>query len=285
MPLRNIAMYEFLYDFTQRPEPFSRYTADELWTRPYLARQMLKFHLDQNSDLASRKTISIEKIVDWIDTELEISGKTLCDLGCGPGLYAQRFFEKGANVTGVDFSANSIEYAKSHAEKASLPINYINADYLSDALPDALDIVTMIYCDFCVLSPTQRGALLLRMAGMLCAGGHLAIDVAGVAALKHKTETTLIEKQLMNGFWADGDYIGMQHSYIYPEILLSLDRYLIVEPGESWEIFNWFQHFTPLSIESELNQAGFEIEQMSESLTGEKLRPDSEVIGIIARKK
>jgi hypothetical protein len=120
---------------------------------------------------------------------------------------------------------------------------------------------------------------------MLSPGGHLVIDVAGVAGLKDKSETTIVAEQLMHGFWAAGDYVGMQRSYIYQEECLSLDRYLIIEPNQSWEIFNWFQHFTPESIESELNQAGFEVERMTESLTGMELKPDSEVIGIIARKK
>jgi hypothetical protein len=30
-------MYELLQDISQRPEPFSRYTAMELWTRPHRA--------------------------------------------------------------------------------------------------------------------------------------------------------------------------------------------------------------------------------------------------------
>jgi hypothetical protein len=64
-----------------------------------------------------------------------------------------------------------------------------------------------------------------------------------------------------------------------------LDRYLIIEPKDTWEISNWMQHFTPESLKTELNHAGFEVEVMSDSLTGEKLKPDSEVIGIIARKK
>ena len=36
-------MYSTLCDFTDRPAPFSRYTAQELWTRPHPARQMLAF--------------------------------------------------------------------------------------------------------------------------------------------------------------------------------------------------------------------------------------------------
>ena len=80
-------MYEFLKDIARRPEPFSRYTAAELWTRPHLARQMLNFHLDQETDLASSRFETIDRAVDWIDARLQLSGKRLCDLGCGPGLF------------------------------------------------------------------------------------------------------------------------------------------------------------------------------------------------------
>ena len=69
-------MYELLHEMLQRPEPFSRYTAKELWTRPHLARQMLSYHLDQNTELASRRLDTIDKVVAWLDGQLNLSGKT-----------------------------------------------------------------------------------------------------------------------------------------------------------------------------------------------------------------
>lgn len=277
-------MYELLYDFTQRPQPFCKYTTKELWTRPHLARQMLTYHLDQSTELASRQSASIEQVVDWIDLQLQLSGKRLCDLGCGPGLYAQRFAERGAKVTGVDFSSHSLAYGKCQAEETNQRILYINADYLSDTLPRRFDIVTLIYCDYCALSPSQRAVLLRRIVHMLAPGGHIVFDVAGIAALEQKQELSCFEPRLMNGFWAEGDYVGLQRSFIYPEQHLALDRYLILEPDESWEIFNWLQYFTASSLAAELQQAGFEPEQMLGSLSGEKLGSASEVIGVIARK-
>lgn len=278
-------MYRILENFLQRPQPFSRYTAKALWTRPHLANQMLSYHLDQHNDLASRNFQTITQTVDWIDDRLNLSTKKLCDLGCGPGLYAECFYGKGARVIGVDFSVNSIEYAKGRAHEKGIHIDYVNVDYLSGVLPEAIDIVTMIYCDFCALSLEQRGVLLARISKMLPAGGHFVFDVAGVASFRDKTESSLVEKRLMNGFWAEGEYVGLRRSFIYPEISLALDRYMILEPDETWEIFNWFQHFTPVSIEAELDQAGFEVEVMTDSLAGEKLTTESEVFGIIARKK
>jgi SAM-dependent methyltransferase len=272
-------MYDLLNNISKRPEPFSRSTVKELWTRAHLARQMLGYHLSQETDLASRKCESIDRVVEWIDSQLDLSDKSLCDLGCGPGLYAQRFESRGAKVTGVDFSAVSLDYAKTQGPNS---IRYIEADYLLDDLPSGFDIVTLIYTDLCALSPEQRKVLLGRMRGMLNPSGQIVLDVAGIGSFDQKDETTLIQDKLMSGFWAAGDYVGIQRSFVYPEECLSLDRYVIVEPSETWQIYNWFQYFTPDSIEVELQGAGFEIDQLVGDLTGVPLQPKSDFIGIVA---
>ncbi|MCP4410988.1 MAG: class I SAM-dependent methyltransferase, partial [Gammaproteobacteria bacterium] len=144
-------MYDLLKDISCKPLPFSKYTVKELWTQPHLASQMLSFHLSQETDLASRKNEEIASVVDWLNNKVAISGKSLCDLGCGPGLYTEKFSNSGANVTGIDFSKVSLDYARENTDQS---ISYIEADYLSDELPTGFDIVTLIYTDFCVLSPS-----------------------------------------------------------------------------------------------------------------------------------
>ena len=275
-------MYDLLKNVAQRPEPFSRYTAMDLWTRPYLAKQMLSFHLNQETDLASRRYETIDQVVGWIDSQLNLSGKRLCDLGCGPGLYTQRFSSKGAEVTGVDFSVHSLDYAKRIAHENKQDIRYIHSDYLLDELPDGFDVVTLIYTDLCVLSEEQRTVLLSRMHEMLNPNGRIVIDVAGMGLLGRKEECTVIDNQLMNGFWASGEYVGIQRSFVYPEDNVSLDRYLIIEPNETWEIFNWFQYFTPEILQQELNSTGFVVDQMVGGLTGVPLNEGNDFIGVIA---
>ncbi len=275
-------MYELLKDISRRPEPFSCYTAIELWTRPHLARQMLHFHLNQDTELASRPFETIDQIVSWIDSQLGLSGKQVCDLGCGPGLYTQRFSARGAEVTGVDFSAHSLEYAKLKAKEDKQSIRYVKADYLQDELPLGFDVVTLIYTDYSVLSPSQRASLLGRVRKMLNPGGRVVLDVAGMGSLASKQECTFIEDNLMNGFWAEGDYVGIQRSLVYPHDCLSLDRYVIVEPAETWQVFNWFQYFTPDSLQKELESAGFAVDSMYGGLRGEPLQTDGDFIGVIA---
>jgi SAM-dependent methyltransferase len=278
-------MFDLLHDFSVRPKPFSRYTTKMLWTHPHLAGQMLSYHLNQETDLASRRFETIDIVVEWLDDQLKLANKSLCDLGCGPGLYSQRFANRGAKVTGVDFSVYTLDYAKQEAKKNKQDISYLTADYLSGELPQGFDVVTLIYCDLCALSPEQRSLLLKRMRRMLNPGGRIVIDVAGMGSFAQKGEETSLEDRLMGGFWAAGDYVGIQRSYLYPTDNLALDRYLIVEPDKTWQIFNWFQHFTPQSLEDELNSAGFEVDTMWASLSGEPLKSDSEFIGVIAKIK
>jgi hypothetical protein len=120
---------------------------------------------------------------------------------------------------------------------------------------------------------------------MLSPGGQLVMDVAGIGALDARQDAIELEYRLMGGFWSDGDYVGIHRTHIYSKEQLSLDHFLIVEPGETWQIYNWLQYFTSQQIESELNSAGFAVKLMVGDLTGMPLRPDGGSIGIIAKKE
>lgn len=278
-------MYNRLHKFCTRPQPFSELTTRQLWTRPHIAEQMLKYHLDDSTELASRKPQDIDSIVRWIDSRLGLAEKKVCDLGCGPGLHASRFAERGAQVTGLDFSSSSINYARQQAQLNGWSIDYQANDYLVDSLPRGFDIITLIYFDYCAVSPDLRSTLLEKVSGSLGVGGRFVLDVLGRGAFASKKESTLLEQNLMNGFWSDTDYVGLQRTFLYPESQLSLDRYLIVEESDCWEVYNWLQHFTSEEITRELDQAGFDVEYMAGSLAGDSLQPGGESIGVIARKR
>lgn len=275
-------LYDLLKDASRRPQPFSRYTAADLWTRPHLAQQMLAAHLDPHSDRASYRVDEIDRIVRWLDSRFTLAAKRICDLGCGPGLYTQRFAAAGAEVTGIDFSLPSLNYAVHQAQKNKQQIEYLHADYLADNLPTGFDLVTLIFTDFCVLSPIQRQSLLTRIRDMLNPGGRLILDVASIAAFAKKKESTEIEDRLMDGFWAPGPYVGIKRCFLYVHDHLSLERYIIIEPDESWQVFNWFQYFTPDSLAAELGSAGFAPDLMLGGLSGMPLASDSELIGVVA---
>ena len=57
----------------QKPKPFEFYTTPDLWNTPYIARQMLKMHLDPDNEPASRNHAFIRKSINWIIKEFNIN--------------------------------------------------------------------------------------------------------------------------------------------------------------------------------------------------------------------
>ncbi len=118
-------MFKELEKINKRPKPFQFYTASDLWTDEHTSKQMLSFHLDEAIDVSSRNAEFINRSVEWIASEFNIGMDTkIADFGCGPGLYAARLAKRGANVTGIDFSKRSIEYAKEVAARDQLNTDF-----------------------------------------------------------------------------------------------------------------------------------------------------------------
>ena len=69
-------MFKELSDVNSKPKPFQFYTADDLWTDEYTAKQMLSYHLNQEIEAASRNQMFIERSVEWIVSRLQVDRNT-----------------------------------------------------------------------------------------------------------------------------------------------------------------------------------------------------------------
>ena len=66
------------------------------WQDEYISKKLLAVHLDPHDDLASRKPGFMDRSAGWIGSLMPPAlYPRLLDLGCGPGLYAQRFAKAG----------------------------------------------------------------------------------------------------------------------------------------------------------------------------------------------
>ncbi len=212
-----------------------------MWTDPYISQQLLKLHINEAHDVASRKAKSILKTVEWLTHSLKPGAKVL-DLGCGPGLYTQRLAQAGLNVTGVDFSASSIEYAKGRAKKERLDIRYILGDYLETGIGEGYDAVLLIYCDFGVLDPTQRGQLLRRIHAALRPGGCFVFDALNKNALcAMRFEKTWEMRE--SGFWRSAPYVCLSEKFHFPGQKATLDQHIVLcETGRS-DVYRFWNHY------------------------------------------
>jgi SAM-dependent methyltransferase len=278
-------MFEELEKINQRPEPFQYYTASDLWTDEHTSKQMLSYHLNEAIDVSSRNAEFIKRSVEWIAAQFNIGKDTrIADFGCGPGLYATALARHGAKVTGIDFSRSSIDYAKEVAAREQLNINYLNQNYLEFEPEEQFDLVMMIMCDFCVLSPTQRKMLLSKFHNMLKPGGSVLLDVNSLSAFEQREESATYELNQLNGFWSPNKYYGFVNTFKYDEEKVILDKYTIIEPERTREVYNWFQHFTPEDLEKEFVAAGFSIKGLYSDVAGSAYDQKSSEFAVIARK-
>jgi len=251
-------LFEFLEDIHHRPEPFERYTAADLWTDDHISEEMLAHHLDGESDLSSRRAEFIDQSVAWIGTRFDVGpGTRIADFGCGPGLYANRLGRLGADVTGIDFSKRSIEHARAVADKEGLSATYVHQNYLGFETEDRFDLVLLIMCDFCALSPQQRRTMLERFRDLLAPGGSILLDVYSMSAFEQREEAATCEESRGDGFWSAEKHYCSRNTFKYADIGVVLDKYTIVEAKRTRTIYNWYQHFSPQSLEHEFEEAGF----------------------------
>lgn len=276
-------MFKNLNDATEKPQVWSAYTADLLWTDAHIAKQMLAFHLNPDIEAASRSFSFIDESVDWLVNEfgLNASSKTI-DFGCGPGLYTQRLKSRGiGTVVGLDFSENSLHYAKQQAEQAGLEIEYRLGNYLDHKETRTFDLITMVMCDFCALNPTQRSSLLAKFKSMLAPNGSIALDVYTTSRFANQTESLMLDKNAMNGFWSAKDYWCIQSNFTYQDEKVTLDKYVIYEEESEKTVYNWLQHFSLEQIKAELEPHGLAIKASYSDLRGKPLAEADEMAVVI----
>ena len=277
-------MFNELVEATRRPAVFEHYTAADLWTDEYVSAQMLRFHLNGEVDLASRKTEFLDRSADWLISHFALApDKRVADFGCGPGLYTTRLAKSGAEVVGVDFSQRSIRYARQTAEEHDLDVRYYVEDYLRFDVEKDFDLITLIMCDYCALSPEQRGVLLGRIRSALVDGGALVFDVYSPAAFDAKEEATIFGPNLMNRFWSEAEYFGFLCSFKYEAEAVTLDKYTIVAEERTRVVYNWLQHFTPESLTRELESHGFTVEKILADVAGGRYEARATEFAVIAR--
>jgi len=251
---KETSMFEKLEHINQRPESFEIYTADALWTDEHTSQRMLAYHLNTDIDVSSRRGEFIERSVTWITSHFRLGeGSSVADFGCGPGLYANKLAKSGALITGIDFSKRSIEHARKTARAEHVDVRYIHQNYLEFESSDQFNLIMMIMCDFCALSPAQRRYMLDTFYSTLLPGGSLLLDVYSLNAFLKRTEKASYEVNLLDGFW-------------------------------SLNVYNWLQYFDVASVEKEFQHAGFTLTEYYADVAGSAFDPEHTEFAVVGLK-
>jgi len=249
-------LFEKLLQYANRPVLFAKGTAN-FWDDPHISEHLLAAHLNPTWDAASRRPETIDKTVAWINSEFLPAQAKILDLGCGPGLYAERLASLGHEVTGVDFSKRSIDYATKSAQEKGLGIGYHYQNYLEINYSEQFDLVMLIYCDFGALTDIERGLLLQKIYMALKPGGIVIFDV-----FTEDFSTGVKEGQSWevteSGFWAKGLHCTLEQTFHYVEAKVQLSQTIVMRDNGTYDVYRIYDsYFSEDDLYQLLTTCGF----------------------------
>jgi len=255
---------------TEKPEPWAE--GDNIpWNAPAFSERMLKEHLSQAHDAASRRSEIIERQVGWIHKHvLSEQPSRVLDLACGPGLYAQRLAALGHTVTGIDFSPASVAYAKTRAAERQLSIQYVHEDLREAEFPDGQNLVMLISGELNVFCTSDARHILTRAARCLGNSGRLILEVhaAGVIERCGKEPPTWYSSN--SGLWSESPHLCLQENFWDPDRKTATTRYFVTDAatGETTLSSASYQDYSAAEYEALLIESGFRDVARYPSLTG-----------------
>lgn len=238
-----------------------------IWTDKYISKELLKCHLYEFSDGASRTAEKREKIINFLKENLN-SGSKILDLGCGPGLIDFELGKLRYKILGIDFNVESIDYAIKNKKLEN--IEYIYKNYLTEDLKGKFDVILMIYCDFGALIPKEQKILLKKIHDLLADDGLFIFDVFKISDHGYKKSNKNFKRwDFSNGkdFWNKDPYLFLEESKVFKNENAVGRRYFVMDQNNTRkEFILWDQYYDKNSIENLLLENKFKIKKMKNNL-------------------
>ena len=254
------------------------------WNDPDFSRRMLKEHLTQRHDAASRRFSKIDLHVDWIHkVVLNKQPSRILDLGCGPGLYTSRLAALGHTCRGIDFSPASFAYAVDHAPSGC---TYTLADVRVAEFGRGYDLVMFIYGELNVFRPSDARGIFEKAAAALKPGGKLLLEISTFEAIEQLGNQPSTWYSSSRGLFSDKPHFCLMESFWDEAKSVATEGYLIVDAatGEVNRYASSSQAYTNRSIKSRLQRVGFRKVDFVPALTGTDNSAPDEFMVIVAYK-
>jgi SAM-dependent methyltransferase len=273
---------------TSPPEPWSE--GDNIpWNEPGFSQRMLKEHLTQDHDMASRKLVNIERHVAWIHTRLlEERPSCILDLGCGPGLYMEKLAKLGHTCTGVDFSPASLAYARETAAREHLACTYIEgdlreADYGADG---SYDLAMQIFGETNIFRPKHLRLILKKVYLALKPGGKLLLEVHHEQFVRRLGAVNSSWYSAPSGLFSDRPHVVLEEVFWDEELKTATTRFYVIgaESGEVQRFASALQAYTEDEYRQALESCGFGNIRFYPSLAGDENAQPGDMIAITASK-
>jgi 8-oxo-dGTP pyrophosphatase MutT (NUDIX family) len=279
-----------LLDITKReisPKPWVE--GDNIpWNEPGFSLRMLREHLSQEHDAASRRLTIIDRQVAWIH-QVVLGGKPskILDLGCGPGLYASRLAKLGHACTGIDYGPASIRYARQTASQNGLTITYCEGDLRQANYGEGYDLAMLIYGEFNVFCMQDANLILSKVWGALKPFGGLLLEAHTFAAVRGIGTEPGSWSAVESGLFSDQPHLLLEEGFWDAESRVSTRRHFLVDGGTGTvtRYAASYQAYSDEGYRSLLEQNGFGKILVYPSLTGSKDETSTNLMAILAAKE
>lgn len=242
------------------------------WHEPGFSARMLREHLSQEHDRASRPTPTIDAHVAWIHDEV-LGGKAgrVLDLGCGPGFYTARLAKRGHACVGIDFSPASIEYARATAERDSLDCDYRLEDLRAAEFGMGYDAALLIFGEFNTFSPDDAAGIVSAARRALAPGGALVLEVHAEEFLRSIGERPPTWFTAGQGVLSDEPHLCLWECEWDDELHTAVERFYVMSgaPIQMESYVSTNQAYSDEEYTDLLQQAGFESVTRYDSLAGD----------------
>jgi 2-polyprenyl-3-methyl-5-hydroxy-6-metoxy-1,4-benzoquinol methylase len=173
------------------------------WDDPAFSRRMLREHLNQDHDMASRRVAWIDKQVAWLHRTI-LSGQPsrILDLGCGPGFYAHRLATLGHRCLGIDFGPAAIEYANQNNPDTAR-CEFVSGDVRQVDFRGPHDLAMILFGELNVFSPQEALAILRKVHASLSCGGQLIVELQTPDAVEQSGHAETSASSCETGLFSD----------------------------------------------------------------------------------
>ena len=188
---------------------------------------MLREHLDQGHDLASRRSAiiegQVERLVGWLGLG---PGSSLLDVTCGPGLVAAAFARRGVTVTGVDIAPAAIRHARQIT--AGLPCTFLESDVRAMSLDAAaFDAAVYLYGQPQVPRPEELDGILGRVRAALRPAAPLAVEI--YLATPDRTAPSTSWSIERDGLFGQGEHLVFSEHALDAAVPALVDRHHVLD--------------------------------------------------------
>lgn len=254
------------------------------WDDRAFSERVLREHLAQDNDAASRPEFKIKQHVSWIHKALlkGLPGRIL-DLGCGPGLYTERLAKLGHSCLGIDYAPASIEYATHNAPAGC---QYLLADIRESDYDHGYDLAIFIFGAINLFKREDARRVLDKACQALKPGGMLLLEASSLDAVDQIGNQPAMWYSAESGLFSDSPHLCLMETFWDDEQKAATERYYIVDTasGRVTRHAATTQGYEVSELVKLLKEAGFEQVIFQPSMTGKDEDEYNEFLVITAQK-